>query len=61
MISPAPARIPEDYRYSSAIDYVGEKGLLNNVVVFGFLNCRTTRRDSRGSMELNWVFPGFWI
>ncbi len=24
---------PEDYKYSSAIDYSGEKGLLNNVVV----------------------------
>jgi REP element-mobilizing transposase RayT len=26
---------PEDYRYSSAIDYSGEKGLLENVVVAG--------------------------
>jgi hypothetical protein len=24
---------PEDYRYSSAIDYVGEKGLLSNIVL----------------------------
>ena len=27
---------PEDYVYSSAIDYSGEKGLLENVVVFNF-------------------------
>lgn len=25
---------PEDYVYSSAIDYSGEKGLVDNVVVF---------------------------
>lgn len=25
---------PEDYKYSSAIDYSGEKGILDNVVVF---------------------------
>jgi hypothetical protein len=24
---------PEDYLYSSATDYAGEKGLLNNVIV----------------------------
>ena len=24
---------PEDYRYSSAVDYSGEKGLLNDVIV----------------------------
>lgn len=24
---------PEDYRYSSAVDYAGEEGLLNDVVV----------------------------
>ena len=24
---------PEDYQYSSAVDYSGEKGLLNDVVV----------------------------
>lgn len=24
---------PEDYLYSSALDYAGEKGLLNNVIV----------------------------
>jgi len=40
---------PEDYKYSSAPDYAGEKGLLDNVCVFQYLNCRTTRRDSRGN------------
>lgn len=25
---------PEDYKYSSAIDYAGQKGVLDNVVVF---------------------------
>lgn len=27
---------PEDYKYSSAIDYSGEKGILNNIVVFQY-------------------------
>ena len=27
---------PEDYRYSSAVDYSGENGLLDNVLVFEF-------------------------
>ncbi len=27
---------PEDYKYSSAIDYSGNKGLLENVVVFQY-------------------------
>ena len=27
---------PEDYKYSSAPDYAGEKGLLNNVCVFQY-------------------------
>lgn len=26
----------EDYKYSSALDYVGEKGVLDNVVVFQY-------------------------
>ncbi|CAL2087379.1 protein of unknown function [Tenacibaculum sp. 190524A02b] len=25
---------PEDYRYSSAIDYAGETGLLDNIIIF---------------------------
>lgn len=29
---------PEDYVYSSAIDYTGEKGLLDNVIVFRLLS-----------------------
>lgn len=27
---------PEDYVYSSAVDYAGEQGLLENIVVFRF-------------------------
>ena len=27
---------PEDYKYSSAIDYAGEKGLINNLCVFQY-------------------------
>tara|TARA_R110000751_G_scaffold176162_1_gene282350 strand:- start:185 stop:337 length:153 start_codon:yes stop_codon:yes gene_type:complete len=27
---------PEDYRYSSALDYAGEKGLLKNILVFKY-------------------------
>ena len=40
---------PEDYKYSSAPDYAGEKGLLDNICVFQYFKFRTTRRDSRGS------------
>ena len=29
---------PEDYVYSSAIDYAGEKGLLENIIVFRYYN-----------------------
>lgn len=28
---------PEDYRYSSAVDYSGEKGVLGGVVVVGLV------------------------
>ena len=27
---------PEDYKYSSAIDYAGQKGIIENVVVFQY-------------------------
>jgi hypothetical protein len=30
---------PEDYVYSSAIDYADQKGLLENVVVFRMFDC----------------------
>jgi len=37
----------EDYKYSGASDYAGEKGMLEGICVFQFF--KTTRKDSRGS------------
>ena len=54
----------EDYRYSSAIDYCDEKGLLDNVVVLECLidNIETTRKDSCGRVgTLYFIRPAFSI
>ncbi|WP_317190891.1 hypothetical protein [Flavobacterium sp. ALJ2] len=39
----------EDYVYSNAIDYSGQKGIINHVVVFRMFSCCTTQKDSCGS------------
>jgi REP element-mobilizing transposase RayT len=49
---------PEDYKYSSAIDYSGKKGILDDVVVFQFfgLIVLAMRKDSYGSVGIFLVF-----